>query len=50
MKKMNNIYEAPKAEVIELNVCRDLMQGSGFGGGSTNAGTEVGIGETPGSY
>lgn len=26
MKKMNNIYEAPKAEVIELNVCRDLMQ------------------------
>jgi hypothetical protein len=26
MKKMNNIYEAPKAEVIELNASRDLMQ------------------------
>lgn len=26
MKKMNN-YEAPKAEVIELNVNKDLMQG-----------------------
>jgi hypothetical protein len=25
MKKMNN-YEAPKAEVIELNVSKDLMQ------------------------
>jgi len=29
MKKMNNIYEAPKAEVIELNVNKDLMQGVG---------------------
>lgn len=31
MKKMNNIYAAPKAEVIELNVCRDIMQ-MGTGG------------------
>ena len=30
MKKMNN-YEAPKAEVIELNVNRDLMQWVGPG-------------------
>ena len=29
MKKMNN-YEAPKAEVIELNMNNDVMQG--FGG------------------
>lgn len=27
MKKMNNIYEAPKAEVIELNVNKDMMLG-----------------------
>lgn len=51
MKKMNNIYEAPKAEVIELNVCRDLMQpGTGFGGGGTNNGNSMGTGEMPGSY
>lgn len=37
MKKMNN-YEAPKAEVIELNMNKDLMQdnfgsnGNGTGG------------------
>jgi hypothetical protein len=30
MKKMNNIYEAPMAEVIELNVCKAFMaSGSG---------------------
>ena len=33
MKKMNN-YEAPVAEVIELNVNQDFMQGPGFGGPS----------------
>ena len=33
MKKMNNIYEAPKAEVIELNVAKDFM--TTFGGGGT---------------
>lgn len=49
MKKMNNIYEAPKAEVIELNVCRDLMQ-TGFGGGGTNNSNPMGTGEMPGSY
>ena len=27
MKKMNKMYEAPKAEVIELNVNRAFMQG-----------------------
>ena len=26
MKKMNKIYEAPKAEVIELGVCKPFMQ------------------------
>ena len=35
MKKMNNIYEAPKAEVIELNVAKDFMQYTGWGAGST---------------
>lgn len=29
MKKMNN-YEAPKAEVIELNVNKAFMLGGGF--------------------
>ena len=29
MKKMNKMYEAPKAEVVELNVNKDFMQGSG---------------------
>lgn len=38
MKKMNN-YEAPKAEVIELNVSRDLMQHVGTG--------DPGAGTTP---
>jgi hypothetical protein len=31
MKKMNN-YEAPVAEVIELNVNQDFMQQEPFGG------------------
>ena len=35
MKKMNNIYEAPRAEVIELNVAKDFMQNTGWGGGGT---------------
>ena len=26
MKKMNKMYEAPKAEVVELNVNKDFMQ------------------------
>jgi hypothetical protein len=29
MKKMNNLYVAPKAEVIELNVNKDFMQVGG---------------------
>jgi hypothetical protein len=28
MKKMNKIYEAPKAEMIELSVYKPFMQGS----------------------
>lgn len=31
MKKMNKVYEAPKAEVVELNLNKDFMQ-SGTGG------------------
>jgi hypothetical protein len=27
MKKMNKMYEAPKAEVVELNVNKDFMDG-----------------------
>ena len=42
MKKMNN-YEAPVAEVIELNVNQDFMQGFG---GPTFAQTS----ENTGSY
>jgi len=41
MKKMNNIYEAPKAEVIELNVNKDLMQGMGAGVGGYEPWTET---------
>ena len=26
MKKMNKMYQAPKAEVVELNVNKDFMQ------------------------
>jgi hypothetical protein len=26
MKKMNKMYEAPKAEVVELNLNKDFMQ------------------------
>ncbi len=32
MKKMNEIYEAPKAEMVELNVNKSFMQP---GGGTT---------------
>lgn len=38
MKKMNN-YVAPKAEVIELYMNKDLMQ---IGGGQVGGGTNVG--------
>lgn len=37
MKKMNEIYEAPKAEMVELNVNKSFMQaggGTGYGGES----------------
>jgi hypothetical protein len=27
MKKMNKMYAAPKAEVVELNMNKDFMQG-----------------------
>ena len=27
MKKMNKMYEAPKANVVELNVNKDFMDG-----------------------
>jgi hypothetical protein len=29
MKKMNKMYEAPKAEVVELNVKNAVMEGGG---------------------
>lgn len=29
MKKMNKMYEAPMAEVVDLGVNSDLMQGGG---------------------
>ena len=35
MKKMNKMYEAPKAEVVELNVNKDFMVG-GWSGGSVD--------------
>jgi hypothetical protein len=31
MKKMNKMYAAPKAEVVELNMNKDFMQGGGTG-------------------
>jgi len=36
MKKMNKIYEAPKAEVIELGVCKPFMQVQFSSGTTTN--------------
>ena len=39
MKKMNESYEAPKAEMVELNVNKSFMQGGTIGGPS---GTESG--------
>jgi hypothetical protein len=32
MKKMNKMYEAPRAEVVELNLNKDFMQGHLSGG------------------
>jgi hypothetical protein len=26
MKKMNNMYEAPKAEIVELNMSQNVME------------------------
>ena len=37
MKKMNKMYEAPKAEVVELNMNKDFMQGPT--GGTWNGGS-----------
>jgi hypothetical protein len=31
MKKMNKMYEAPKAELINLDVNKDFMAGGGAG-------------------
>lgn len=51
MKKMNN-YEAPKAEVIELYMSKDLMQSTHTG--LTIPGTAISTGpaagSNPGSY
>jgi hypothetical protein len=33
MKKMNKMYEAPKAELINLDVNKDFMQGATAGSG-----------------
>lgn len=35
MKKMNKMYQAPKVQVIELNVNKDFMA-SGWSGGSVD--------------
>lgn len=38
MKKMNKMYEAPKAEMIQINVDKNFMQEgvtSSFGGGES---------------
>jgi hypothetical protein len=37
MKKMNKMYEAPKAEVVELNVINAVMDGVGEGSGSESS-------------
>lgn len=39
MKKMNKMYEAPKAELINFDVNKDLMQGA-IAGSVTDGGTE----------
>lgn len=41
--KMNKMYEAPKAEVVELNLNKDFMQAPGqtFEGGSVPTDPEV---------
>jgi hypothetical protein len=39
MKKMNKMYEAPMAEVVELNLNKDFMQG-GWHAGSAQLGPE----------
>jgi len=41
MKKMNKMYEAPKAEVVELNVKNVLMIG---GEGDTSMPVDTGTG------
>lgn len=33
MKKMNNMYEAPKAEIIEFNMSQNIMEDPGFESG-----------------
>lgn len=38
MKKMNKTYEAPKAEVIEMQMPVVLMESTGSGSGSTMGG------------
>jgi L-cysteine desulfidase len=50
MKKMNN-YEAPKAEVIELYMSKDLMQShTGLTIPGSNVTGGPGAGSNPGSY
>ena len=34
MKKMNKMYQAPKAEVVELNVNNGFMDGGNWNGSS----------------
>ena len=36
MKKMNSIYEAPKAEMVELYAKNEIMQGGGYGDSMEN--------------
>ena len=37
MKKMNKMYQAPKAEVVELNVNNGFMDGGNWNGSSRNS-------------
>ena len=36
MKKMNKMYQAPKAEMVELNVNKGFMDGGNWNGASVD--------------
>ena len=45
MKKMNKMYEAPKAEVIEMQMPVVLMESTGNDGTATGGGAGMGEGD-----